>query len=82
MVEAYSNLPQNRRNYAPNEALLESLENEHYRQMLEISKKRLAPDSAVEDLDQYFVCTICQNVVEEPAECQECNDLCCSECLA
>ena len=49
--------------------------------MLAITGKKLSPEAAVTALDQYFVCTICQQVVDDPAECLECNDLCCSDCI-
>ena len=68
--------------FVPSEATVTELLFKTSTQLIAAAKQRkLAPESAVNPLDPYFVCTICQHVVEDPSECAECNDLCCSACL-
>ena len=56
--------------FAPKPTLLKNLEAELSKGD---EKKQLEAEQAVTPLDQYFTCTICTSVVEEPKECQECN---------
>ena len=68
MVEAD---PIQNRTFAPKKDQLDGLFN---KLKVEIdTDKHLNADLATTELDQYFTCTICLQVVEEPKECQDCN---------
>ena len=76
-----SSLTSDTASFLPCPSTIEKLERKATAQLLAVSTKRIAPETAISALDQYFVCTICQQVVEEPTECQSCNDLCCIDCI-
>ena len=68
--------------FAPKNTLLRNLENElKAKKESMAANKQLAVESAVGGMDDYFACTICVQVVEEPQECLECNQLCCTSCI-
>ena len=65
--------------FTPKETLLSSLQSEL--QAMVSTERRVQPESATEELDGYFTCLICLQVVEEPQECHLCNALACKECI-
>lgn len=74
MVEAN---PVNRRKFEP--INIQKIESEAQANVP--TDRHLSSDQAVAELDQYFTCTICLMVVEDPKECLECNQLTCSACI-
>ena len=49
---------------------------------VEPTERILSPENAVnQPFDQYFSCQFCLNVVDDPQECRECNQLNCKSCL-
>ena len=69
-----------KKTFEPGIFLMKSLENE-LSSAVDVTRQLLS-ENAVSPLDQYFTCPICLLVVEQPAECQECNQLCCEFCIS
>ena len=46
-----------------------------------LEERQLLPEHCTVELDGYFSCEICLCVVNDPSECNECNQLVCEVCI-
>ena len=82
MVQANNVAAAQAKTFAPSKAHLKMLE-AALAPAHSDTDKHLSADQVAEgvELDAYFTCTICIQVVESPKECLQCSQLCCGHCL-